>query len=240
VRESAVGLVAEDLHSGYAAADFGRSIGGGVIDDDGFIRNATKRVAEFIVKSFAGRGVATRFVAVRFGNVLGSSGSVLEIFQEQIAKGGPITVTHPDVTRYFMTVEEAAQLILQAASMALGGEIFILKMGDPVKIVEMAKNLILLSGLEPGKDIEIRITGLKQGEKLDEERVGRRQLQRVRAPFDPDPAPRRRPRRGHREPCPGSGDSHPHGQCQDLGGKAEGNDADLRPRPGPPDPRLGT
>ncbi|MBI4061261.1 MAG: polysaccharide biosynthesis protein [Elusimicrobia bacterium] len=135
------------------------------------VMGATKRVAEFIVKSFAGRGGLTRFVAVRFGNVLGSSGSVLEIFQEQIARGGPITVTHQDVTRYFMTVEEAAQLILQAASMALGGEIFILKMGAPVKILEMAKNLILLSGLEPGKDIEIRMTGLKQGEKLDEELV---------------------------------------------------------------------
>lgn len=135
------------------------------------VMGATKRVAEFIIKSFAGRGGRTRFVAVRFGNVLGSSGSVLEIFREQIAKGGPLTVTDPTVTRYFMTVEEAAQLILQAASMALGGEIFILKMGAPVKILEMAKNLILLSGLEPDKDIKIRFTGLKQGEKIDEELV---------------------------------------------------------------------
>ena len=135
------------------------------------VMGATKRVAEFIVRSFAARGGRTRFVAVRFGNVLGSSGSVLEIFQEQIANGGPITVTDPAVTRYFMTVAEAAQLILQAASMALGGEIFILKMGTPVKILEMAKNLILLCGLEPDKDIEIRFTGLKQGEKMDEELI---------------------------------------------------------------------
>ena len=94
---------------------------------------------------------------------------MLEIFQAQIARGGPVTVTHPEVQRYFMTVQEAAALILQAAAMAKGGEIFILKMGTPVKILEMAKNLILLSGLEPGKDVERRVTGLKQGEKLNEE-----------------------------------------------------------------------
>lgn len=134
------------------------------------IMGATKRAAEGVVRSFADHS-KTRFAAVRFGNVLGSSGSVLGIFQEQIAKGGPITVTDEKVTRYFMTVEEAVSLVLQAASMAKGGEIFILRMGTPVRIADMAKNLIVLSGLEPGKDIEIRYTGLKQGEKLDEELV---------------------------------------------------------------------
>jgi len=102
---------------------------------------------------------------VRFGNVLGSTGSVLRLFEDQMAKGGPITVTDERVTRYFMVVEESVGLVLQAAAMAKGGEVFILKMGTPVKIVEMARNLILLHGLEPGKDIEIKITGLKQGEK---------------------------------------------------------------------------
>ncbi len=132
------------------------------------VMGATKRLAEIVVTSFAGRG-ATRFMAVRFGNVLGSSCSVLTIFRDQLAKGGPLTVTDPNVRRFFMTVEEAAGLILQATCLSRGGEIFMLKMGEPVRILDMAKSMIRLAGLEPGKDIEIRLTGLRQGEKLDEE-----------------------------------------------------------------------
>ncbi|MDD5303596.1 MAG: nucleoside-diphosphate sugar epimerase/dehydratase [Elusimicrobia bacterium] len=134
------------------------------------VRGATKRAAEIVVTDFARRS-KTRFVAVRFGNVLGSSGSVLKIFQEQIELGRPITITHPDVTRFFMTVEEAVGLVLQTGAMAKGGEVFVLKMGEPVRIMDMARNLILLSGLEPGRDVEIRITGLKTGEKMAEELV---------------------------------------------------------------------
>jgi FlaA1/EpsC-like NDP-sugar epimerase len=134
------------------------------------VMGATKRAAEMVVTDFASRS-KTRFLAVRFGNVLGSSGSVLRIFQEQIELGRPITITHPDVTRYFMTVEEAVGLVLQAGAMAKGGEIFVLNMGEPVRIIDMARNLVLLSGLEPGRDVEIRITGLKTGEKLAEELI---------------------------------------------------------------------
>lgn len=134
------------------------------------VMGATKRAAEVVVSDFA-RSSKTRFAAVRFGNVLGSSGSVLKIFQEQIEKGQPLTITHPDVTRYFMTVEEAVGLVLQASSMMKGSEIFVLNMGEPVRIMDMASNLILLSGLEPGRDVEIHISGLKPGEKLNEELV---------------------------------------------------------------------
>jgi FlaA1/EpsC-like NDP-sugar epimerase len=133
------------------------------------VMGATKRVAEIVCQSQAAAQRATRFVTVRFGNVLGSNGSVIPIFKEQIAKGGPVTVTHPEMSRYFMTIPEAAQLVMQAGAMGLGGEIFILDMGKPVKIVDLANDLITLSGLRPGEDIEIKVTGVRPGEKLFEE-----------------------------------------------------------------------
>jgi FlaA1/EpsC-like NDP-sugar epimerase len=156
-----------------AAAEFGANIFVMISTDKAVnptsIMGASKRVAEMVVRDQAVQGGKTRFCCVRFGNVLGSRASVIPLFQKRISEGKNIKVTHPEIKRYFMTIPEASQLVIQAGSLATDGETFVLDMGDPVRIVDLARDLIEQSGLVIGEDIEIQFTGLRPGEKLFEE-----------------------------------------------------------------------
>ncbi|PLW93230.1 MAG: polysaccharide biosynthesis protein [Marinilabiliales bacterium] len=143
------------------------------------VMGASKRLSEMYIQSLAqNNGISTKFITTRFGNVLGSNGSVVPLFKKQIEAGGPVTVTHKEIERFFMTIPEACQLVLEAGFMGKGGEIFIFDMGDPIKIINLAEKMISLSGLVPNKDIEIKVTGLRPGEKLYEELMnGKEELQ---------------------------------------------------------------